>query len=108
MRTGDIVLISFPFSELTNAKVRPALVITVTRDKYPDLVLCAISSQVPSQISSNEFLLTPSALNRLRVTSVLKIDRIFTLKAEKVVATLGTLSATELVRFRIIFKSLVD
>ncbi len=108
MKTGDIVLIPFPFSELTNVKVRPALVVTETKDKYKDLVLCAISSQVPSQLSLNEILLTPDANNQLKVPSVLKVDRIFTLKTEKVIAILGGLSRSEIISFRIIFKSLVD
>lgn len=46
MITGDIVLIPFPFSELTQVKLRPAVVIAETRDKYKDLILSAISSQV--------------------------------------------------------------
>ena len=34
MKTGDILLIPFPFSELTHVKLRPALVIAKTKDKY--------------------------------------------------------------------------
>jgi len=48
MNTGTIVLIPFPFAELTNIKVRPALVVSATKDKYRDLILCAISSVVPA------------------------------------------------------------
>ncbi len=44
MNTGTIVLIPFPFAELTNIKVRPALIISTTKDKYQDLILSAISS----------------------------------------------------------------
>ena len=51
MTTGDIVLIPFPFSELTQGKLRPAVVITETKDKYKDLILSAISSQVPDSLS---------------------------------------------------------
>lgn len=39
MKTGDIVLVPFPFSELTNVKVKPAVVICVTKDKYKDVVI---------------------------------------------------------------------
>jgi hypothetical protein len=45
-RTGDIVLIPFPFSELNNIKVRPAIVVCETNDVYKDLVLSAISSKI--------------------------------------------------------------
>ncbi len=33
MKTGDIVIIPFPFAELTNIKARPAVVIAETKDK---------------------------------------------------------------------------
>ena len=49
MKTGDIILIPFPFAELTNRKVRPAVVIAETADKYKDLVISAISSVVPDR-----------------------------------------------------------
>jgi hypothetical protein len=57
MKTGDIVLIPFPFAELTNRKVRPAVVVCETKDIFKDLVLCAISSVVPSKLTENEILL---------------------------------------------------
>ena len=37
MKTGDIIFIPFPFAELTNKKVRPAVVIALTKDKYRDV-----------------------------------------------------------------------
>ena len=40
---GDIVVIPFPFSDLTGAKRRPALVITSL--KGDDLILCQITSK---------------------------------------------------------------
>jgi mRNA interferase MazF len=40
---GDVVVVPFPFSDLTQAKRRPALVIaTLAGD---DLILCQITSQ---------------------------------------------------------------
>jgi mRNA interferase MazF len=108
MKTGDIVLIPFPFSELTQVKLRPAVVITETKDKYKDLVLSAISSQVPISLSETEILLHPDSVNGLRVKSIIKVDRIFTLKANKVVATIGRLSPANFSDFTHVFKNLVD
>ncbi len=65
MQTGDIVLIPFPFSELTNVKVRPAVVIAETKDKYKDLILAAVSSQIPVKTSSAEIIIQPDPLNDL-------------------------------------------
>jgi len=108
MKTGDIVLIPFPFSELTQVKIRPAVVITETKDKYKDLVLAAISSQVPSSLSAAEIIIRPDSLNGLRTASIIKVDRIFTLKSEKVVAQIGRLSLKLGEEFTRIFKSLVE
>ena len=108
MKTGDIVLIPFPFSELTQVKIRPAVVVSETKDKYKDLILAAVSSQVPASLSSAEIIIKPDSLNGLRVSSIIKVDRIFTLKSEKVVAHIGRLSLNHSNVFSKVFKSLVD
>ncbi|MDX1939309.1 MAG: type II toxin-antitoxin system PemK/MazF family toxin [Saprospiraceae bacterium] len=107
MTTGAIVLIPFPFAEGTTKKVRPAVVVCQTKDKYQDLVICAISSVVPTALSDNEILLQPSNFNGLRAISVLKIDRIVTAKRRDVIAQLGVLDVKELANFKVIFKNLV-
>ncbi len=108
MKTGVIVLIPFPFAELTNIKVRPALLVTTTKDKYKDLILCAISSVVPSTLNEFEVLLQPNSINNLRVPSIIKIDRILTLKNENVIKILGNISRSENVQFIELFKKLVS
>ena len=40
---GDVVVVPFPFSDLTQAKRRPALVISALEGD--DLILCQITSQ---------------------------------------------------------------
>jgi mRNA-degrading endonuclease toxin of MazEF toxin-antitoxin module len=108
MNTGTIVLIPFPFAELINIKVRPALVVTTTNDKYEDLILCAISSVIPPKANLFEMILQPNKTNNLRMSSVIKIDRIVTLKKEDVITQLGTLQPLELDLFKQKFKQLVD
>ena len=108
MKTGDIILIPFPFAEIAHTKVRPALVVAVTKDKYKDLIVCAISSVVPAKLSENEMLLPPHPVNKLRVPSVLKVDRIVTLKRKDVIHSLGKLNVNELKKFKAIFCKLVD
>jgi len=108
MNTGTIILIPFPFAELTNVKVRPAFVASKTKDKYQDLILCAISSVVPQKLGAFEMLLQPNSFNNLRVPSILKIDRIVTLKKEDIITVLGTLPIVEIDLFKEKFKQLVD
>ena len=53
---GDIVVLPFPFSELSQAKRRPALVITSLPDD--DAILCMITSQAARD--SDAILLQPN------------------------------------------------
>ncbi len=108
MKCGEIVLIPFPFAELTNKKVRPAVVVCETMDVYKDLVLCAISSVVPTNLSENEMLLQVDKENGLRKDSVLKVDRIVTAKEYDVIAKIGSLDTDYLDKFKEKFKNLVD
>ncbi|WP_235335003.1 MULTISPECIES: type II toxin-antitoxin system PemK/MazF family toxin [Aphanizomenon] len=45
---GDVVIVPFPFSDLTQTKRRPALVIATLQGN--DLILCQITSQSVSDI----------------------------------------------------------
>ena len=49
MARGDIVLVPFPFTDLTGQKRRPALVVSPDGFDPEDLVLCAITSRVAGQ-----------------------------------------------------------
>ena len=107
MKCGDIILVPFPFSELTNIKVRPAVVISTTLDKFHDIIVSAISSVIPKRLSQNEILVSPNESNGLRAISVIKVDRIVTLKKENIIAHLGELSDTEVKILKVKFRKLV-
>lgn len=107
MKTGDIILIPFPFANLTNKKVRPAVVVCKTKDKYEDLVICAISSIIPKNLTENELLLNSTKKNGLRKNSVLRIDRILTAKKEDVIVKIGELDTSHLELFREKIRNLV-
>jgi hypothetical protein len=80
--------------------------ITETK-KYKDLVLSAISSVVPSNITQREIFLAPNRTNNLRADSIIKVDRIVTLKRKDKIADLGKLSTTELSDFKNILTEMV-
>ena len=108
MKTGDLVLIPFPFSELSQAKLRPAVVVCQTSDEYKDLVLAAITSVLHEPLFRNEILLKPDAENGLRVDSILRCDRLMTLKQDTMHIQIGRLAKVDLDQFKQIFKALVE
>ena len=108
MKTGEIVLIPFPFAEFTDRKVRPAAVVCETKDVYRDLVLCAISSVIPTKLTKNELVIKRDNVNGLRKDSVLKVDRIVTTKKQDVITKIGTMSSGDLKQFKKTFVNLIE
>jgi mRNA interferase MazF len=90
---GKIVLVPFPFTDLTAAKLRPALVL-YEGDK--DVILAFISSKIPSEPSISEILIKKN--NRaykktgLKVESVIKLDKIAIVLKDLIIGELGELN----------------
>jgi len=57
---GDVVLVPFPFSDLSTAKVRPAAVVSgsLYHATEPDLILVAITSKVTAATGSLDYVLS--------------------------------------------------
>ncbi len=107
MKTGDIVVVEHPFSNLFQTKIRPAVVVALTSDKYKDIVLCLISSVVQQKLNKKEILLLPNTLNNLRASSIIKVYRIATVQQNKIISKIGKLSPGQLKLFIAAFQSLV-
>ena len=73
---GDIVVIPFPFSDLTQIKKRPAFV--VSRLKGDDVILCQITSQTVKDTYSVSLRKTDFITGSLSVASNIRPNRIFT------------------------------
>ena len=85
-RRGDIVLVSFPFTDLTAAKRRPALVVSPDsfNDATSDLVLAAITSQI-SDDTPLTIVESDCIDGALPKTSTLKPTKLFTIHSTLVV-----------------------
>jgi len=87
---GKIVLVPFPFTDLTAAKLRPALVIY---EGEKDVVMAFISSKIPSELSEVDILVTKDHASfrkaGLKVDSVIKLDKIATVLKDLIVGELG-------------------
>ncbi len=92
MPKGDLVLITFPFTDLSGSKLRPAVVLVDTK---LDLTVCFITSQTERQ-ESTDVSLYPSKTNGLRKTSLIRTSKIATLDRALAKGLLGTLTQTEI------------
>jgi mRNA interferase MazF len=87
---GDVVVVPFPFSDLTNAKRRPALVLAELPKN--DFILCLITSQAANEsyttlIENNDF-----ETGSLTKTSYAKSNRVFTANEQLIAYKAGKLT----------------
>ena len=96
---GDVVVVPFPFSDLTQAKRRPALVIAELQGD--DLLLCQITSQRIRDNYAIPLEDTDFQSGSLKQSSNIRPNRLFTADRHIVLYKVGQLRAekiTEVVR----------
>jgi len=87
---GQVVVVAFPFSNLSGQKRRPALVLAEV--EFGDLILCQITSRSYSSKSAVE--IDSGAFDRggLPVASFARPDKLFTAEATIIEKAVGELS----------------
>jgi mRNA interferase MazF len=88
---GDIVVVPFPFSDLTGSKRRPAMVLKDLPGD--DIILCQITSQQHNDSYSVEITAADFTTGTLPVVSNIRPTRIFTADKNIIVRKAGTLNA---------------
>ena len=93
---GDVVVVPFPFSDLTQAKRRPAFVVAVLEGN--DLILCQITSKLVKDryavsIGDDDF-----SAGGLKQISNVRPNRIFTADSGIVHYRIGTLKDSAIKR----------
>lgn len=86
---GDVVVVPFPFSDLTQAKRRPALV--VAQLEGDDLILCQITSQQIRDRYAIALTDEDFETGSLRQTSNIRPNRLFTADQRIVLYQIGHL-----------------
>jgi mRNA interferase MazF len=96
LNKGDVLLAQFPFTDLSQTKLRPAIVLHASMEKN-EITVCFISSQKVNQLSDSEFALLDTdpdfSLTGLRLSSKIRVTRIVTVNAQLTSRKLGCLGA---------------
>lgn len=92
---GEIWLVRFPFSDLTSAKLRPALILAVHRE---EVIILGIFSTIPAGGLQNSWVLIEDSDAHfsqigLKKTSLIRADKVATVSTSVFQRKLGDLSA---------------
>jgi mRNA interferase MazF len=93
-KVGDVVTVNFPFSDMKNGKLRPALV--VARAEFENVILCQITSKPYSSAISIKLTETDFSSGSLPLTSYIRPDKIFTAEMSIINSTAGQVNKTAL------------
>ena len=97
MTRGKIVLVPFPFDDLSTRKVRPAACLTEAVGPHRHLVLAFITSRIPSPLLDSDLVVDSNhpdfAGTGLQVSSTLRLHRLMTVTTGLIQRELGELSS---------------
>lgn len=96
MTRGTIVITKFPFTDLTSAKRRPALIISNPSIEKEDVIVAFISSRVSMHTEETDLFVNKGsqgfAASGLKLSSVIRLGKIATLKKQIFVGEIGALN----------------
>jgi mRNA interferase MazF len=97
MAKGTVVLVPFPFDDLSATKVRPAVCLCDPVGTHRHVVLAFISSKVPAQLIESDLVLDQGSTHfvstGLKASSVLRLYRMITVSESLIRRELGSLSS---------------
>lgn len=95
MKQYAILLVRFPFDDLSQNKVRPALCLTEPLGKRRHLIVAFISSRVPTTLEPHEILIDKQVEDfektGLHTSSVIQLQRLLSVQEDSVLRNLGVL-----------------
>lgn len=93
---GKVVLVPFPFDDLSTTKVRPAVCLTEPAGPNRHIVLAFITSAIPNDLLESDLVFDPSNAHfsetGLRQRSALRLHRMMTVSTTIVLRELGVLA----------------
>ena len=103
---GTIVLVPFPFTDLSSQKVRPALIISSDEftSKSTDVILAFITSRQAIEKSPTHFELkstdTSFETTGLKVDSIVRFNKLATLNKKLLLGELGKITESQAEKMR--------
>lgn len=101
---GQIVLFRFPRADLTEGKLRPALLLSEVPGPYDDWLICMISSQTHQRIKGFDELIEEGdddfPRSGLKVASVIRIGRLAVIEGQMLEGAIGSISPERMQRIR--------
>lgn len=92
MGKGDIILVPFPFTDLSGNRNRPAVVLTQSK---LDITVAFVSTQLKWK-ESTDVELIPSPINGLKKDSIIRLSKLATIDKKLAIGSIGKLSVQEL------------
>ncbi len=101
---GDIILFRFPHTDMTQGKLRPALVLKKLPGQFNDWLICMISSRTHLYHTEFDEVITTASNDftesGLKTSSVIRICRIAVVEGEIFVGKLGAISSQRLKKIK--------
>ena len=93
---GNIVLIQFPFDDLSSSKLRPAYCLTDPIGNYRHIIFSLITSRIPNPILTTDIVLETThpdfPQSGLQKSSTIRLDHLVTLRQSMIRRELGNLN----------------
>lgn len=89
MKKGEIILLPFPFTDLTGNKIRPAMVLYEGKN---DILVAFISSQIKT-IDPFDLIIIATSKNGLKCDSLIKLSKLATIDKNLIYGNIGRIDA---------------
>ena len=101
-RPGNVVVIQFPFADLGQTKLRPALLLGKLPGIYDDWLICMVSSQTQRCVPDFDEIVREGdadyAESGLKVASLIRLGRLAVVHGEILMGAIGRISPERLQR----------
>jgi mRNA interferase MazF len=97
-----LLLIPFPFTDLSGNKLRPALILA---DNNLDVTVSFITTQLQWQ-EPTDILLQPSSKNGIKKTSLVRLSELATIDRTLITGVIGSINSVQIIELNIKLKSI--